>query len=147
MTVPPILATYGTAAASGAPTDRSTTANALDKDAFLQLLVTSLKYQDPSSPMNTSELMAQTTQLSMMEALADLTDLAKQSFELQQRMSAAGLVGRQVTYPDGSATRTGLVTAVDLGEETPTLTVDGHTVALDAVTTIATTTTGSATGS
>ena len=61
MTVSPILATYGTAAAGGQAATPTATQGALDKDAFLELLVASLKYQDPSSPMDTSELMAQTT--------------------------------------------------------------------------------------
>lgn len=143
MTVSPILAQYGTAAAGGQTATAAVNRGALDKDAFLELLVASLKYQDPSSPMDTSELMAQTTQLSMMEALAELTDLTRQSFALQQRASATGLVGRPVTYADGSTTRTGLVSAVDLSGATPTLTVGGATVALADVTAIATSSSGS----
>lgn len=145
MTVSPILATYGTPAAAGTAATTPAASTSLDKDAFLQLLVASLKYQDPSSPMNTSELMAQTTQLSMMEALTELTSLSKQTFELQQRASAIGLVGRSVTYPDGSLTRTDLVTSVDFSGPTPTLRVGDRTVALDAVTSISTA--SSATGS
>lgn len=135
MTVTPITSVYG------APAVAETTSgvNALDKEAFLALLVASLRYQDPSEPMDTSDLMAQTTQLSVMEQLTEMAALSKQSFELQQRASAAGLVGRYVTFADGSQTVTGLVSAVKLGQDVPTLVVDGRDVALDDVTAISTT--------
>jgi flagellar basal-body rod modification protein FlgD len=138
MTVTPVAAAYGAPATAATAVDPSTATNALDKEAFLALLIASLRYQDPSEPMDTSELMAQTTQLSMMEQLTEMSTLSKQAFELQQRASAAGLVGRYVTFPDGAGSRSGLVSAVDLTAGTPALVVDGRTVALDAVSAIAT---------
>jgi flagellar basal-body rod modification protein FlgD len=136
MTVTPVSALTATpGAATAAATAEEV--NALDKEAFLALLIASLRYQDPSEPMNTSELMAQTTQLSTMEQLTELSALSKQSFELQQRASAAGLVGRYVTVRDGAGQLSGLVSAVDLSSTIPAVVVDGRTVAVDAVTAIA----------
>ncbi|WP_448070898.1 flagellar hook assembly protein FlgD [Georgenia yuyongxinii] len=111
--------------------DAASGPQSLDKDSFLELLVASLKYQDPTSPMDTSELMAQTTQLSTMEQLVGLTEMAQQSFALQQRSSASALVGQYVTYYDGAGKPvTGAVKSVDLTTETPLVVVGDVAVPL-----------------
>ncbi|MPV38997.1 flagellar hook assembly protein FlgD [Georgenia subflava] len=141
MTVNPVsglTAQYTAPPATEAPTQT------LDKDAFLQLLVASLKYQDPSEPLSTSELMAQTTQLATMEQLTEMTQLSQQTFALQQRGSAAGLVGQQVAYFDGEKIVSGTVDAVDLSGEVPVLVVGGVGVPLDAISAIAGAPTGGA---
>ena len=105
----------------------------LDKQAFLQLLIAQLSNQDPSSPMDTDSLMTQTTQMASMEALTSLSTTQRDSFALQMRANATGLVGQQVSYTgaDG-ATVQGTATAVRFGGQVPTVTVDGIEVALDA---------------
>ncbi|HZL80969.1 MAG TPA: flagellar hook capping FlgD N-terminal domain-containing protein [Demequina sp.] len=133
--------TWGSAAAAASTgTATASTAAApgtLDKEAFLKLLVAQLRNQDPSKPMDSSELMAQTTQLSTMEQLTALTKTSQESFALQMRMAAASLVGRQVTYADESgATVTGAVTSVSYAGSVPTVTVGGKVVALDAVSSV-----------
>lgn len=45
----------------------------LGKDAFLQLLVTQLQHQDPLSPQDNSEFVAQLAQFSSLEALQNLS--------------------------------------------------------------------------
>jgi flagellar basal-body rod modification protein FlgD len=112
---------------------------ALDKQAFLQLLITQLSNQDPSSPMDTDALMTQTTQMASMEALTELSTTQRESFALQMRANAAGLVGQQVSYAgaDGAAV-TGTATAVTFAGAVPTVTVDGVEIALDAVSRITT---------
>ena len=128
----PAAAAASTGTATAAPTPGT-----LDKEAFLKLLVAQLRNQDPSKPMDSSELMAQTTQLSTMEQLTALTKTSQESFALQMRMAAASLVGRQVTYADASgATVTGAVTSVSYAGSVPTVTVGGKVVALDAVSSV-----------
>ena len=61
----------------------------LDKDAFLQLLVTQMKYQDPLNPSSNTEYMAQLAQFSQLEAMNNLSDSYANS-------SAFGLVGKYV---------------------------------------------------
>ena len=105
----------------------------LDKNAFLNLLVTSLRYQDPSEPMSTNDLMAQTTQLATMEQLTAMTQLSQESFVLQVQTSAMNLVGRTVEYHDGEEMRTGVVTAVDFSASPPLIEVGGKIVTFGAV--------------
>jgi flagellar basal-body rod modification protein FlgD len=82
----------------------------LDKDAFLKLLVAQLKYQNPMSPSDPSEFLAQTAQFTMVEKLEELAANSKAS-GLQGKLSlASGLLGREVGYPKGDgSTITGLV--------------------------------------
>ncbi|WP_421732356.1 flagellar hook assembly protein FlgD [Cellulomonas sp.] len=109
----------------------------LDKQAFLDLLVAQLRNQDPSSPMDSSQLMAQTTQLTTMEKLVQLSDTSRESFALQMRMAAASLVGQQVTWADADGGgHTGTVSGVSYAGSVPTVTVGDQTVALDAVSSV-----------
>lgn len=106
----------------------------LDKQAFLELLVTQLRYQDPSSPMDASALMAQTTQLTTMERLVELSDTQREAFALQMRQSAAGLVGHDVTWTGADGTsRSGRVAAVSYAGTVPTVRIGDVEVPLDAV--------------
>jgi len=121
-------------ATTTATTTTSTPSKELDKDTFLKLLVAQLSNQDPSSPMDTSDMMAQTTQLSMMESLSELQSSSREQFALQMRMSAADLVGQQVTWKDADgATQTGVVSAVDYSGSVPVLKVGTTDLPLDSV--------------
>ncbi len=131
-----------TRAASGTTSTGSTSGTSgangdLDKQAFLDLLVAQLRNQDPSSPMDSSQLMAQTTQLTTMEKLVQLSDTSRESFALQMRMAAASLVGQQVTWTDADGGgHTGTVGGVSYAGAVPTVTVGDQTVALDAVSSV-----------
>jgi flagellar basal-body rod modification protein FlgD len=110
----------------------------MDQEVFLNLLVAQLRNQDPSSPLDTNAMMAQSTQLASMEQLTSLTDTSRESFALQMRIAAAGLVGQQVSVVDtDGTTHTGIASGVSFKDSTPMVTVDGVTVALDSVSAIA----------
>jgi len=106
----------------------------MDSSMFMSLLVTQLQNQDPSSPMDTNQMIGQTTQLAMMEKITDMTTTGQENFSLQMRMAAAALVGKQVSYTatDGS-TASGVASAVSYAGAVPQITIDGKTVALDSV--------------
>ena len=106
----------------------------LDSDAFMSLLVTQLRYQDPSSPMDTGQMIQQTTQLAMMEKLTSLDTTTTEDFALQMRATAAALVGRQVTYLDSDGNSvTGTATSVSYAGSVPTVTIGDKTIPLDSV--------------
>ena len=64
--------------ASGKTAD-SKESNDLDKDAFLQLLVTQMKYQDPLNPGDSTEYMSQLAQYSSLEATMNIGDAIDKS--------------------------------------------------------------------
>ncbi|WP_154792078.1 flagellar hook capping FlgD N-terminal domain-containing protein [Occultella kanbiaonis] len=121
-------------AAAGAPPTPAAPKQTLDSEVFLELLVTQLRNQDPSSPMDTTQMIQQTTQLASMEQLTSLARLTEESFSLQMRSAAAELLGREVSYLDADgATHTGIASAVSYADQVPTVMVGTERVALDAV--------------
>jgi flagellar basal-body rod modification protein FlgD len=90
-------ALFGSAAATTAPKQT------LDKDAFMTLLVTQLKNQDPMNPSDSSQLAAQLAQFTTVEQLSQLNE-AVTSQELSLREAtllsktslSASLIGRRV---------------------------------------------------
>ena len=67
----------------------SGTNNAMDKDAFLQLLVAQMKYQDPLQPTSNTEYISQYAQFSQVEQMQSMSA----SMDLQR---ASELVGKEV---------------------------------------------------
>ncbi len=129
--------TAGTASSGASGTAKGSSLvgdNEIDQDMFLKLLVAQLKYQDPTNPADSTKFLTETAQFTVVEKLGALSDLSQRVLDTTRSQSAAGLVGRSVTYTDASGiARTGTVTATTLGSS-PTLTVDGVPVGYDAVT-------------
>lgn len=106
----------------------------MDSELFLTLLVTQLRNQDPSSPMDTNEMIGQTTQLATMEQLTNMATMSEENFSLQMRMAAAGLIGRTVTYTnEAGESVTGTANSVSYLYGVPTVSVSGVDVLLDAI--------------
>jgi flagellar basal-body rod modification protein FlgD len=106
----------------------------LDSEAFMSLLVTQLKNQDPSSPMDTTQMIGQTTQLAMMEQLTNMNSTGTESFALQMRIAASSLIGQKVSYATSDGTSvSGTASAVSFTGPKPTVTVNGVEVALDSI--------------
>jgi len=63
--------------------------NDMDKDAFLQLLVAQMKYQDPLQPTSNTEYISQYAQFSQVEQMQNMSS----SMDLQR---ASSLVGEEV---------------------------------------------------
>lgn len=121
----------------------------MDSDMFMQLMVTQLQNQDPSSPMDTNAMISQTTQLAMMESITNNTTTGNENFSLQMRISAANLVGKQVTYTDATTGKdvTGKAASVSFAGSVPTVSVGGKDVPLDSISGIVDPTSASSTAS
>ncbi|WP_073707571.1 flagellar hook assembly protein FlgD [Glutamicibacter sp. 0426] len=104
----------------------------MDSEVFLHLLVTQLANQDPSSPMDTNQMISQTTQLASMERLNTMAAAQQYSLDIQQRTAASSLIGQQATSADEPAL-TGLVTAVAFTAEGPVLTVGENQIPLSRI--------------
>src|SRR3954465_8559437 len=132
-------------AAATAYTPATTTVERKDqgsqKDMFLKLLVAQMKYQDPSNPASSSELMAQNATFTQVEKLEEIATQNASLLALQRSSRAGALVGRTVSYTDETgATRTGAVTSVRLGSETTEASamVAGVSVAMGPISEVAT---------
>jgi len=71
------------------------------KDQFMRLLIAELKYQDPLSPIQDREFIAQLAQFSTMESIEKLNASFGVLAGVQKAMAAAALVGRRVVVNDG----------------------------------------------
>lgn len=110
----------------------------LSREAFLQLLVAQLRYQDPTSPMDSSAFMTQTSQLTSVEKLTELAATSRDAFAVQQRLGAASMVGQHVSWTaDDGTTGSGTVDSVTLTGAQPVLRIGETDVPLDRVTRVA----------
>jgi flagellar basal-body rod modification protein FlgD len=73
--------------------------NALDKDAFMKLMLTQMKYQDPTNPMQNHEMAAQLAQFSTLEQMNNMNktlELMKDGQKPQTDFQALNFVGKMV---------------------------------------------------
>ncbi len=72
----------------------------LDRDAFLNLLITQLQNQDPLDPTDSVEFTAQLAQFSSLEQLGNVNDNLKQLQDFQASINnsqAVSLIGKEIT--------------------------------------------------
>lgn len=102
-------------------------ADGLGKDAFLKLLVAQLKYQNPMSPLDGADFLAQTAQFNMLEKLEEISRQGAQH-------TVAAMLGRRISYPgkDGQQA-TGVVSGARLDPAGPILLVGEDEVPLSVV--------------
>ena len=105
----------------------------LGKDAFLKLLVAQLKYQNPLSPMDGTQFISQTAQLTMTEKLEELSKLSQASVLDANRRTAAELVGKTISYDNGTNVVDGVVTSARMNGGNPILMVGRTEVPLGSV--------------
>lgn len=72
----------------------------LDKDDFLKLLLTELKYQDPTNAKGDKEFIAQLAQFSSLEQTTKLADNIGNQAAFTQLAQASSLVGKPVEVND-----------------------------------------------
>ncbi len=134
---------------TGGTTGSSGTGNAitnavesdLGKDAFLQLLVTQMQYQDPLNPVDNTEMIAQLAQFSSLEQMQNLnTGFTTLSGNIDQLnfLSASNMLGKDVSgiTEDGKLVE-GTVERVQLNGSLVYLTVDGELLSMAGVLSIA----------
>lgn len=68
--------------------------DSLDKDAFLQLLVTQMQYQDPLDPQDNSEYVAQLAQFSSLEQMTNVYKSVEDVSKLVSNIDTSVLVGQ-----------------------------------------------------
>jgi len=87
------LATYGNVDTTAEEDDRSI----LGKDDFMMLLLTQMKYQDPTEPMDTATILTQTSQLATLEATENTNNALEElaaSLHSSQQFSIIAAIGK-----------------------------------------------------
>jgi flagellar basal-body rod modification protein FlgD len=116
-------------------TSKSKASNALGKDAFLQLLATQMKYQDPMNPNTDTEYVAQLATFSQLEQLQNLSKTSDNSL-------AYGLVGKNVRLNIKNSDtgdvqqKDGPVDFVSMSDGEAKLSVDGNLYSMDQLETV-----------
>jgi flagellar basal-body rod modification protein FlgD len=112
---------------------------ALDKDAFMRLLATQMRHQDPLAPTDNSQMIAQLAQFSSLEQMQEvnanivgLAVLQQSNALLQQLTSSSALIGREVKYvdPETEAEQWGTVASVRIKDGIAQLQIGGTDVPL-----------------
>ncbi len=83
----------------------------LDKDAFLKILLTEMKYQDPTTPIDNKDFIAQLAQFSSLEQMKNLSASFTQFEKTQDslnRFQAAALVGKNVVVSNDKISVNGM---------------------------------------
>ena len=130
MAIDPTTGTTTTAATT--PTSSTKKADqVLGKDDFLKLMVAQMKNQDPMSPADDKDNIAQMAQFSSLEQITNLATATQRLADSMQTTQTLGLIGHTVSYKAADGTLTsGMVSSVDVAGGKPSLTV-GDTTDID----------------
>lgn len=95
-----VLDSYSaTTRAAAADAEAGPKKNELGQDAFLKLMITKMKNQDPLNPTESADFVSQLAQFSSVEGITNLnttvSDMSS-SFQSSQALQASSLVGRSV---------------------------------------------------
>lgn len=128
----PVGSAATSAATSSAGQQSATSAaqsiGSLNSSEFLQLLVAQLTHQDPTNPMNPTQMISETSTLSMVQDIQTLS-------QTMDNMQAQTLVNQNVTYTDANGNaQSGTVSGVTFGANGPLLNIGQTQVALTSVT-------------
>lgn len=96
----------------------------LDKDDFLKLLIAQLQHQDPTSPVEDKEFIAQMAQFSSLEQMTNMSTGFKRLSGLLASSEASQVLGKTVELRDGDQLVRGVVDRVVRGES-PLVGVNG----------------------
>ena len=114
---------------------KSNDKNTLSIESYFKLLSAQLANQDMTSPMDNSEMMAQMTQMAMVQSLGTMTTNMKQEMALTKTSYLAGLIGKDVSAkvpeaeqkanPDAPKEKSGVIASVNLTGDEPSFRLQG----------------------
>lgn len=107
----------------------ATSKSSVDYQSFLKLLIAQMKNQDPTSPMESTEYVAQIAAFSQVEQSVQMNQKLDQMMTASSWSEASALIGRTVTSADG--TESGVVKEVKLASSgLVAITEDGTEIAI-----------------
>jgi flagellar basal-body rod modification protein FlgD len=121
-------------------TDTSSTTSELGKDEFLELLVLQMQNQDPLSPTDNTEMIAQLAQFSALEQMNNLNEQFQEfsgNIDQLNFMSASSMIGKEVRGidTDGELVE-GTVDGVQMTDSVVYLTIGDSVMSMAGVETI-----------
>jgi flagellar basal-body rod modification protein FlgD len=108
-------------------------ASGVSMDAFLQLLVTQLRNQDPLEPMSNEDFLTQLAQFQSLDEQMKATASTRSLLLAQSLASASALVGKTVTAVQEGYEITGRVDKVVVLDGQVNLVINGLAVTLEEV--------------
>ncbi len=106
----------------------------LDPEAFMQLLVAQLRYQDPLKGTDQQQFMQQLATLSSMQQQTELNKQLGSMLDRDASMRAMALIGYTVAGTANSQSVSGVVDSVTIAKGEPILNLGSVQLALDEVT-------------
>ncbi|MFP1633717.1 flagellar hook assembly protein FlgD [Zhengella sp. ZM62] len=122
------VSAIGGSSAQATPAARAEATNMLNYDTFLQILVTQMKNQDPTEPMDASQYVSQLASFSNVEQNIQINNKLEILLAASVVSQVDSIVGRTMTSADGTVSgtveevrigNTGLVAILDNGKELP----------------------------
>lgn len=122
----PITSPVGAAASQPQPSNTANVTNQVDYQTFLKLLVAQMKNQDPLSPMESTEYVAQLATFSQVEQSIQMNRKLEDLLQNTTMSQAASLIGKEIESMDGTVKGTvrevelytdGIAAILDNGEK------------------------------
>src|SRR5271157_1514461 len=108
--------------------------NTLDQADFMKLLITQLKSQDPTKPLDDKEFIGQMAQFTSLKQMNDLTENIKSLSREFTFTKAVSLVGKTISWTDeGSKYNAGIVDSIKVKNGDAFLNINGMEVPLDQI--------------
>jgi flagellar basal-body rod modification protein FlgD len=110
----------------------ATSSNLVSEQAFLQLLITQLKNQDPTNPADPTQFVSQLASFSSLEQQTQLNTQMTQVLD----NSVTGLIGKTATVTDPSTSTgftSGTVSGIVYYANGPAVTINGNNYALSDI--------------
>ncbi len=109
--------------------------SSLTSNDFMQMLIAELKNQDPTQPMDNSQLLQQLTQMQSMQSSVELNSTLTNLSNNQQVTAGAAFLGKQITGVNAQNQQvSGIATQVTVASGVTTLTIGNNQVTLPNVT-------------
>lgn len=117
--------------------DASTPTSSVSQNQFLQLMVKQLQSQDPLTPTDSGQMLAQLAQFSTLSGMEQLNTSFTEMLSLQQITQGSNLIGKEVNYTNSAGNvSSGPVTAVGLTDGKITLQINNDSVGLSQITSL-----------
>jgi flagellar basal-body rod modification protein FlgD len=120
----PNVVGYTNTPSSGTVTQPTQTASQLNTE-FLTLLMAQLQNQDPTNPVDDTQMLSQQAQISSLQQMQSLNSNFVAMMAMQNVAQATNMIGHTVTGTDANsgATVSGQVTGISFSSGTPVLNV------------------------